>query len=166
MGLNAVLIYGPGSNCQRELAVACELVGMEPNLHHISEAIADPSVIDRADFLAFPGGFTYADHAGSGVLMANQVRLHLLPAIRRHVDRSKLVFGVCNGFQMLVKAGLLPGPPYGRGAATLTFNDSGRYECRWVLVTPNLDNPGPWVQGLPIAQPIPIGHGEGKFVCP
>lgn len=165
MSIRAVHLWAPGINCQREFQAACELAGMTVDILHIETLMREPERLATYDFLGLPGGFSYGDDIASGKILSVQIRQTLLPALEQFVAEGKLILGICNGFQTLVKAGLLPGGNFGAGAATLTWNDSGRFECRWVYLRPNPDNPGPWLQGLPVALPIPLGHAEGKFVA-
>lgn len=161
----AIHFWAPGINCQRELQASCELAGMRVEICHIRELMRDPSLLSGADLICLPGGFSYGDDIASGKILAVQMRQALLPAIEAHIAAGKLILGVCNGFQALVKAGILPGDPHPVGSATLTWNDSGRFECRWVRLAPNPMSPGPWVRNLAITLPLPIAHAEGKFVA-
>lgn len=165
MSTTALHVWAPGINCQRELGVACEMVGIRVEVVHIRELMRDPGLVAAADLICFPGGFSYGDDVASGKILAVQLRQHLLPELQAHVDAGKLILGICNGFQTLVKAGLLPGPPHPVGSATLTWNDSGRFECRWVRLAPNPDAPGPWTKNLPATLLLPMAHAEGKFVA-
>lgn len=165
MTITALHLWAPGINCQRELQVACERAGMAVHIRHIRELMRDPGLLAGVDLVAFPGGFSYGDDIASGKILSIQLRQYLLPALEQHVASGGLVLGICNGFQTLVKAGLLPGAPQPRESATLTWNDSGRFECRWVRLQPNPQNPGPWVRGMTVSLPIPVAHAEGKFVA-
>ncbi len=111
--------------------------------------------------MTIPGGFSYGDDLGAGRIFATRLGAVLGDAMRRFHDRGGLVLGICNGFQVLVRAGLLPGGPAG-GAATLTHNDSGHFELRWVWMVPT---PGlsPFVVGSDPIE-LPVAHGEGKFL--
>jgi phosphoribosylformylglycinamidine synthase len=117
--------------------------------------------------LVLPGGFSYGDDLGAGKLWAAGLRSRLADALGDFIESGRPVLGICNGFQALVKAGLLPEDGAGapaRGAATLTRNDSGRFECRWVYLRPQADSPCVFTSGLDEPIFCPVAHGEGKFV--
>ncbi|HQA46145.1 MAG TPA: phosphoribosylformylglycinamidine synthase subunit PurQ, partial [Phycisphaerae bacterium] len=132
-----------GTNCDQETVYAWELAGAEPERIHVRELIESPSILDRFAILTIPGGFSYGDDISAGKILAMQLIHHLAEPLRRFVDSGRLVLGICNGFQVLVKAGLLPGfAPDGQSSATepagqtvtLTNNDSARFEARWVYL--------------------------------
>lgn len=128
-------------------------------------------VLDDFDILAVPGGFSFGDHLGSGRLMGNRMRFALREQLHAFVAAGKPIIGICNGFQVLVKTGLLPGPntsnplPDFVQRASLTLNDSGRYEDRWVTLEFDPDSPCIWTKGIQRID-CPVRHGEGKFVMP
>ncbi|HOB76599.1 MAG TPA: phosphoribosylformylglycinamidine synthase I [Phycisphaerae bacterium] len=161
-----------GTNCDQETVYAWELAGAEPERIHVRELIESPSILDRFAILTIPGGFSYGDDISAGKILAMQLIHHLAEPLRRFVDSGRLVLGICNGFQVLVKAGLLPGfAPDGQSSATepagqtvtLTNNDSARFEARWVYLRssarPNAFLPDERILALPVA------HGEGKLVA-
>jgi phosphoribosylformylglycinamidine synthase len=115
--------------------------------------------------LILPGGFSYADALGAGRLLALDLRAYFADEVRGFVDSGKPVLGICNGFQALVKAGLLPGLDAVRHSryATLTFNAGGRFECRWVTLRPRSQK-CLWTRGLPELIDCPVAHGEGNFM--
>ncbi len=120
------------------------------------------SVFDRFQILCVPGGFSYGDDVAAGRILANQIQHHLFPQLAKFRDSGKLVLGICNGFQVLIKSGILleangSGPP-----ATLTWNDSGRYEDRWVQLESS-GNPSVFLAGIDRMY-LPVAHAEGKFV--
>ena len=156
----AIVLRAPGTNCDEEAAYALERAGALAETWHINKVIASPAALDRFQILTIPGGFSYGDDLGAGRILATRLSTTLGDAIRRFHDRGGLVLGICNGFQVLVRAGLLPG-----GAAcstTLAANQSGRFEDRWVRLLPR---PGfsPFVA---FSEPIelPVAHGEGRFL--
>ncbi len=153
-----------GTNCDAELVRAFEMAGGSPSLLHLEEVVAKPALLREADVLAFPGGFTYGDDVASGAVFAVKLRARLLEPLLRCVEEGRLVFGVCNGFQILVRAGLLPGMdgPGTPGEAALGFNDSARFEDRWVSLEGTSDR-CPWVPRGTLID-CPVAHGEGKFV--
>lgn len=163
----AIVLRAPGTNCDEETADAWERVGASAETWHVGRLLENPGGLDAFQILTLPGGFSYGDDLGAGRILATRLATVLDEALRRFHDRGGLVMGICNGFQVLVRAGLLPGglTAVGQSApvvATLTNNDSGHYESRWIRLTPT---PGlsPFVTD---AEPIelPVGHGEGKFV--
>lgn len=157
----AIVVRAPGTNCDEETAAAWAAAGAEPETWHIGQLLESPRALERFAILTIPGGFSYGDDLGAGRILATRLGKVLEDALARFRDRGGLVLGICNGFQVLVRAGLLPGAT-GPGSATLTFNDSGHFESRWVrlLPTPGLS---PFLtDDEPIE--LPVAHGEGKFV--
>ncbi len=165
----ALILHADGTNRDHEAAVALELAGARPEIVHLNELRAGRRRWMDYQLLAVPGGFSYADALGAGKLLALDLNAYFADEVRAFVDSGRPVIGICNGFQALVKAGLLPGNssgPHsaaGGPAATLTFNASGRFECRWVTLLPRSER-CLWTRGL--AEPIecPVAHGEGNFV--
>ena len=157
-----LVLRAPGTNCDEETVAAWERAGATVESRHIATLVADPKALDAYQVLTLPGGFSFGDDLGAGRILASRLGSVLGDTLRRFRDRDGLVLGICNGFQVLVKAGLLPGLPAAMGPASLTFNDSGHFEARWVRLIPT---PGlsPF---LTDAEPIelPVAHGEGKFV--
>ena len=152
-----------GTNCDAELIRAFEAAGGSVVERHLEEVLAKPSLVREAAILAFPGGFTYGDDVASGAVFSVKLRARLLPELLRAVEDGRLVLGVCNGFQILVRAGLLPAVagPGTPGEATLGFNDSARFECRWVTLEGTSDR-SPWMRKGDLVD-CPVAHGEGKF---
>ena len=159
----AVLIRSPGTNNERETAHAFELAGARVAEHPLEALLRDPSGLKEARILMFPGGFAYGDDLGAGRIAALHLRTNLSGVLRDHLDRGGLVMGHCNGFQILVQSGLLPGVPGPGGgpAATLALNARGRFECRWVGV--RVVNPGIFLRGLGEFS-LPVAHAEGRFL--
>jgi phosphoribosylformylglycinamidine synthase len=157
----ALVVRAPGTNCDEETAHAWERAGAQVESWHVNRLIDAPRELDRFQILTFPGGFSYGDDLGAGRILATRIGVVLGDAMRQFCDRGGLVMGICNGFQVLVRSGLLPGgsPP---SPTTLAHNDSGRFEARWVTLLPR---PGrsPFVS---FTEPIelPVAHGEGKFL--
>jgi phosphoribosylformylglycinamidine synthase I len=158
----ALILRAPGTNCDEETAAAWTLAGAAAETRHVGRVLESPERLDAFQILTLPGGFSYGDDLGAGRILASRLTA-LGDALRRFRDRGGLILGICNGFQVLVKAGLLPGGP-SPGAATLTYNDSGHFESRWSRlaihpgVCPFLADDGPPEMELPVA------HGEGKFL--
>ncbi|HWE01093.1 MAG TPA: phosphoribosylformylglycinamidine synthase I [Tepidisphaeraceae bacterium] len=161
-----LILRTAGTNCDAETAYAFELAGADAESVHINRLLADPAILDRFQLLAFPGGFSYGDDIAAGRILANQIAHHLRDDLRKFVDAGKPVVGICNGFQVLVKTELLPGPLAGRSGQTCTLahNDGGRFIARWIHLAPR-GNKCIWTRGIGPLE-LPIAHGEGKFVPP
>ncbi len=164
----AIVLRAPGINCDRETAHACREVGFETDLVHINQLLKAPETLLDYHFLVIPGGFSYGDDLGAGTLLAKNLTVHLGAQLQRFIDEGRPVLGICNGFQVLVRAGLLPGLVEGEKstgtlAATLTENVSAQFECRWTMLSVQ---PGPCIFTHGIKRPIelPVAHGEGQFV--
>jgi phosphoribosylformylglycinamidine synthase I len=177
--VKAIVITGNGTNCEMEMAHACRLAGADQvDIVHISQLLYRDKKLDDYHFLNLPGGFLDGDDLGSAKAGANRI-LHaairmdrseaqetLHDQFRRFIGAGKLILGVCNGFQLLVKLGTLPGfdGDYFRQTVTLTFNDSGRFEDRWVYLKTNAASPCIFTRGVK-ALYLPVRHGEGKFIA-
>jgi len=172
--VKAIVITGNGTNCEREVAAACSMAGAECDIVHIAELLAGRIRLDSYHLLNLAGGFLDGDDLGSAKAGANRLKHaavrgsseHLADQLERFIADGKLIFGVCNGFQLMVKMGLLPalGKNYGRQSATLTFNDCGRFQDRWVYLKVDPDSPCVYTRGLSGLY-LPVRHGEGKFVA-
>lgn len=159
--IDALVLRAAGINCDEETAFAWDTAGARPCVMHVNELIAQPARLDAVQIVTVPGGFSYGDDISSGRILANQIARRLGDALRRFAERGGLLIGICNGFQVLVKAGLLPGGSLS-GRVTLTHNDSARYEDRWVHLEPTGDRCVFLRSGERLH--LPIAHGEGKFV--
>lgn len=168
----AIVITGNGTNCEREAAHACRLGGFETDIVHISRILYGEVTLDSYQFLNLTGGFLDGDDLGSAMVQANRLKYavvrgsgeRVFEQLNRFIEGGKPILGVCNGFQLLVKMGLLPGLDGGREpVATLTTNDSGRFEDRWVSLRVEEGSPCIFTKGLEQV-PLPVRHGEGKFV--
>jgi phosphoribosylformylglycinamidine synthase subunit PurQ / glutaminase len=157
----AVVLTAPGTNREREAAHALELAGAAARIVSIDDAVVDPTVLDQARLLVVAGGFSFGDALGAGRLIALELQTRLAEQLQTFVAGGKPVLGVCNGFQALVRAGLLPG---GTGQVALGHNENSRFECRWVTLTRTSDRCA-WTSG--VTEPIlcPVAHGEGRFVA-
>jgi len=162
--VRAIVLRAAGINCDMETEYALELAGAKAQRMHINKIIEDKTLLDEFQIIVFPGGFSYGDDVAAGKILANQIRHHLCGPIQKFIDDSKLVLGICNGFQVLVKMGILPGnnSTKHQEEVTITYNDSGKFEDRWVYLAPQTDKcifiePGRQIY-------LPIAHGEGKFV--
>jgi len=149
---HTIIFSGYGLNCETETKAAFELAGGTAEIMHINEVISRPAVLKRAQIVAFPGGFSYGDDTGSGKAYANRIKQQLGGELEKFLSRDTLMIGICNGFQIITSAGILPG--------ALIANDSARYLCRWVDV--EVRNDSPWLRGI-TRMSLPIAHGEGKY---
>ena len=163
--VKTLMLRAPGTNCDFETQVAFEQAGSEVDSALVTEIIHGTRSLSDYQILVSPGGFTYGDDISAGKILANEVRLKLGEDIRKFVADGKLVLGICNGFQVLVKTGILPGiDGHGSQPLTLTANDSGRFECRWVYLKVNEESPCVFTRGMR-SMYIPVAHGEGKVVA-
>jgi phosphoribosylformylglycinamidine synthase len=171
--VKAIVIAGNGTNCERETAHACRLGGADvADIVHISELLAGRTLLADYQLLVLAGGFLDGDDLGSAKAGANRLLHapihgtgeHLSDHLRRFIADGKLVLGICNGFQLMVKMGLLPalGGEFLQ-QATLTYNDNGRFEDRWVYLKVDPDSPCVFTRGLKGIY-LPVRHGEGKLV--
>jgi phosphoribosylformylglycinamidine synthase subunit PurQ / glutaminase len=184
-----LILHATGTNRDREAAWACEMAGGVPEIVHLNRLYSGEVSLSAYRMVVLPGGFSYGDDLGAGKLWAVGLRYHLGDALAAFVASGRPVLGICNGFQALVKAGLLPGTiedgrlqmadyrlkindDEGAGnlqsapqAATLARNDSARFECRWVYLQPELASPCVFTRGLAERIRCPVAHGEGKFVA-
>ena len=172
--VQALILTGFGINCEEEFAAAYRLAGAEATIVHLNQVLHGQVSIHDFDILNFPGGFSFGDDLGSGVVLANKLRYRqtsadgrtLLDDIKQFIANGKFVLGICNGFQVLVKLGLLPNlggtvTP----EVTLTHNASGRYEDRWVTLRVNPLSSTPFLKGMDKLE-VPVRHGEGRLVVP
>jgi phosphoribosylformylglycinamidine synthase I len=162
--VKAIVLRAAGINCDMETEHALELAGAQAQRIHINRIIEDKTLLDEFQIIVFPGGFSYGDDVAAGKILANQIRHHLFEPIRKFIDDGKLVLGICNGFQVLVKTGILPGnnSTDNQQEVTITNNDSGKFEDRWVYLAPQTDKcvfiePGRQIY-------LPVAHAEGKIV--
>ncbi len=152
-----------GTNCDEETAYAFDKAGGEPHLVHVNELRLGEQSLRRYQILALPGGFSYGDDVASGKILAIELVSQLRDAIQEFIDRDGLAIGICNGFQTLVRAGLLPFRHLGNMQTTLTTNDSGRFECRWISMVAEQPSQCVFTHGITEPIELPVAHGEGKF---
>ncbi len=163
-----IVLRTAGTNCDEETVFAFKYFGAQVDAVHINEFHYENVQLDAYHILVLPGGFTYGDDIESGRILANELRLKLGESIEKFIKDKKLIIGICNGFQVLVKAGLLPelrqreldGVPQ---TATLTSNDSGKFEDRWVHL--RVEDKSVWTEGLEEIVYYPVAHAEGKFIA-
>jgi phosphoribosylformylglycinamidine synthase len=153
-----------GTNCDKETAFAFNMAGAVTELVHINEFTGRRRNLNDYHILALPGGFTYGDDIASGKIVANELKFKLEDALQKFIEDGKLIIGICNGFQILVKAGLLPNlsGDFQTIESTLTLNDSNKFEDRWVYLSG--ESKCVWTKGINKVIHLPIAHGEGKFI--
>ena len=158
-----LVLRAPGANCDAETHFAFEMAGAAPDRLHVNRLRENPALLRQYQVLAVPGGFTYGDDVAAGKILGNQLAHFLGDALRRFRDAEKLILGICNGFQALLKAGLLVPPDEDGPVATLAQNASGKFEDRWIHLQAQ---PGrcPFLEGVGRLH-LPVAHGEGRFVC-
>jgi phosphoribosylformylglycinamidine synthase len=158
-----LVLRAPGTNCDRETGFAFEQAGAEAVPLHADRLLARPRLLEDVHALVFPGGFSHGDDLGAGTILGAKVRARLVDAVRRLVDRGGVVLGVCNGFQVLVKTGLVPGFDGSRDrTVTLVANESRRYEDRWVVLEATSDRCAFLAKGE--RYEVPVAHAEGRLV--
>lgn len=158
-----LILRAPGTNCDQETAYAFERAGGLAERVHINRLLESPTQLDAFQILCLPGGFCYGDDIAAGVILASQIRHRLADCIERFHQQDKLILGICNGFQVLMRTGVLL-PHDERGAlATLTGNDSGRFEDRWVRLGV-VGSKSVFLRGID-QMLLPVAHAEGKFVA-
>ena len=169
--IRALVLTGFGINCEVEMAAAYKLAGAEADIIHLNEVFHQRVNIHDYDVMNFPGGFSFGDDLGSAKVLANKFKykkmdsgLYFIDEIQKFLDKKKFIVGVCNGFQALVKMGLLPNTDGNfEQEVTLTHNDSGKFEDRWVTVKVNPGSGSPFLQGMDLID-LPVRHGEGKLL--
>ncbi len=154
----ALVLAGPGTNRDRDVALALELAGADARIVLTHEAIETPRFLDDARLAVVAGGFSYADSLGAGRMLGLDLTVGLGDRLRAFVEAGRPVIGICNGFQVLTSTRLLPG--------ALGHNAQGRFDCRWVVLDPVPKSNSVWTRGLEAPIHCPIAHGEGRYVHP
>jgi phosphoribosylformylglycinamidine synthase len=157
-----LILRAPGTNCDEETAFAFERAGAAVDRVHLNRWLESTTLAGDYQILCLPGGFSYGDDLGSGRIFANQLRRHLNDSLAAFREQGKLILGICNGFQILVKSGLLDSDDDAGPGVTLAWNASGRFVDRWV----DLRVAGgrcPFLKGIE-RMFLPIAHAEGQFV--
>lgn len=157
----ALVIAAPGTNRDDDVSLALELAGAVCRRVTPAQLGEEPAAVAGAQMLVLAGGFSYGDNTGAGRLFALDVDTHAGDALRSFIAAGRPVIGICNGFQALVRAGILPG---GGGAAALGHNTAGSFDCRWVRLQP-VSKRCIWTRTLTEEIDCPIAHGEGRFTC-
>lgn len=175
MSPNALVITAPGINCDLELCRAFEAAGAAVETIHLQKLVRSPSLVDRFRLIGLPGGFSYGDDVAAGRIMAQLIRQGLYPALAAAVGRGVPMITPCNGFQIAVQAGLLPGPPLGARwpdepatpTVALAQNRAARFRDVWTRVEIPTETRCVWTRGIALSAPgnvLPSAHGEGRFV--
>ena len=163
--VRTLILRAPGTNCDVETAFAFEQAGAEVSLVHVNQLIRGEQRLSDYQIMVIPGGFTYGDDIAAGKVLANELRLKLGEDIPGFVEKGGLILGICNGFQVLVKVGIIPRPVNGSlPLLTLMTNDSGKFECRWVHLMTNKQSPCVFTRGIDSLY-LPVAHAEGKVVA-
>lgn len=163
--MKAIVLRAAGTNCDYETEFALAKAGFETEAIHVNKLIHGEVKFSDYNLLAIPGGFSHGDYLGSGKVFANKLAYKLNGEVPSFIEQGGLVIGICNGFQVLVKAGLLPGfdGNYKKQDVTLTFNDSGVFQCEWIELENANKGKCIFTKGISKLR-VPIAHGEGKFV--
>ncbi len=165
----ALVLQAYGTNRDIDVMEALTLAGADPSIVPLNELRTHKALFQYFQLLVVAGGFSYADALGAGKLLALDLASYFEEEITIFVDSGKPVIGICNGFQALVKSGILPfgnsgkrKKPENGSEATLTFNACGHFECRWVTLKP-ISQKCIWTRGLNELITCPVAHGEGNF---
>ena len=166
--VRVLILTGLGLNCERETETAFRMVGASPERVHLLDLLEQraPRPLRDHAVLAFIGGFAFGDHLGAGFVFANKIRYRLYDALLEFIDAGRFAIGICNGFQTMVRLGLLPGldGDYRTPRATLAPNDRLGYRDAWVRVAFDPASPCVWTRGIETID-LPSRHGEGKFLA-
>ncbi|VVC04391.1 Phosphoribosylformylglycinamidine synthase subunit PurQ [Candidatus Bilamarchaeum dharawalense] len=162
MALKALVVTGYGINCENESKYAIEKSGGTAEIVHVNKVLENPKMLGNYNMFFIPGGFAFGDDLGSGKVFGNKMKFKIKDQLDEFVKAGNLVVGICNGFQALVKMGLLPVPDF-QQRVSLVGNDSGHFEDRWVILKTNKDSPCIYTKGMEHLL-VPVRHGEGKFI--
>lgn len=158
-----LVLRAPGTNCDHETKYAFELAGGQAERVHLNRVLENPALVEQYQIMCIPGGFSYGDDVAAGRIFANQLRSQLADVMHEFKNSDKLILGICNGFQVLIKSGLLlEDDAQGDPPATLCWNNHGLYEDRWVTLQNSTDK-CVFLRGVQQVY-LPIAHAEGKFV--
>jgi phosphoribosylformylglycinamidine synthase subunit PurQ / glutaminase len=153
----AVVVTLPGTNRDRDVSYALQLAGADAEPVSLERLVSNPTLLAQAQLAVFAGGFSHADALGAGTLAALRIRTGLGDALQQFVANGKPIIGICNGFQMLVRAGVLPG--------SLTYNEPRRFVCRWVTLERVASSKCVWTDRLSEPFDCPVAHGEGRYLA-
>ena len=160
-----LVLKADGTNCDEEMAYAFKIAGADAKIVHVNQLRDGSEKMSNYQILALPGGFAYGDDIISGKILAIELTSFLETQMKKFIERKDTaIIGLCNGFQVLVRTGLLPFRKMGEMDVTLTNNDSGHFECRWIKVKINGKNNSPFLKGMGgRILNYTVAHGEGKF---
>lgn len=163
--LKVLVLAGPGTNCDAETLFAFRLLGTHAEEKTLRLLSRNPQELHDYHILILPGGFTYGDYVGAGTLFAADLKHAIGDQVLKFLEDGKFILGICNGFQVLVKSGLLPGfeKPFERPSVTLEANTSLRFEDRWICLKPQ--GRSFWTRDLPKVITLPVAHAEGRFLA-
>ena len=159
--MKAIILKAPGTNRDYDVQSAIEQAGGQADILPISRLRSDARLLRNYGMLVIPGGFSYGDALGAGRLFALDLSRFFAEEVGRFIESGKPVLGICNGFQVLVRAGILPGKQFEPHRFTLAHNENGSFECRWVRLMAPASN-SVWTRGIDFIF-CPIAHGEGRF---
>lgn len=162
MTLKAIVVTGYGINCENESKYCIEKSGGMADIVHVNKILETPKMLENYNMFFIPGGFAFGDDLGSGKVFGNKMKFKIKDQLDEFIKAGKLVCGICNGFQALVKMGLLPTPDFHQ-RVSLVGNDSGHFEDRWVILKANANSPCIYTKGIDHLL-VPVRHGEGKFI--
>ncbi|RLE41490.1 phosphoribosylformylglycinamidine synthase I [Candidatus Woesearchaeota archaeon] len=157
-----LILVAPGTNCDKETKFCFDYVGAKSEFVSIKRLIENPKLLHNYHILCIPGGFTYGDDISAGRILANQIKYLIGKDLKKFYDDGKLILGICNGFQVLVKAGILPFYPFSEQKVSLALNTCARFIDTWVYLKVNKTN-CIWTKDLPQIISLPIAHAEGRF---
>ncbi|NDJ55013.1 MAG: phosphoribosylformylglycinamidine synthase I [Chloroflexi bacterium] len=159
------ILHARGTNRDREAFLACDVAGGDPEYVLVTDLLSGQKNLMDYHMVLLPGGFSHGDDLGAGVIWSVTMQQGLDGSLARFADDGRPLLGICNGFQVLIKAGLLPGADFlrnGKRSVTLTHNDSGRFECRWVYLRSNRNSPSLFTRKVSDLILCPVAHGEGR----
>ncbi len=161
--VRVLVLVAAGTNCDRETIRAFRAAGAEPERVQIRKLTEETDLLSDYHIIVIPGGFSYGDHVGAGRIFASEIEHLMWEEFNRFIEKGKLILGICNGFQVLAKAGLLPGNNSREQKITLAENDSGKFEDRWVHLKVNSQT-SEFITNEEEQVFLPVAHAEGKFV--
>lgn len=158
------ILFAPGTNFDEETKYAFEKAGAAADVLPMTEVLAKPKILRKYQILDFPGGFSYGDDLLAGKIWANQVRIYLTAEIDKFLKKGRLIIGICNGFQVLMRTGLLPGFGQLHKTTGLIYNKKQKFECRWIKLSLKPSRCVFLKNANIETGELPVQHGEGRFV--
>ena len=165
MSPRVCILRSDGTNCDFELLYAFNKVGGKAEFVHVNQLRNKEVRLSNFQIVALPGGFSYGDDIASGKILAIEMVSLLKEELEKFRAKGGLIIGICNGFQTLIRTGLLPFGNLGKMDATLALNDSGHFECRWVRLVAQKDSQSPFLEGIENGGWYSVNHGEGKLLA-